>query len=238
MTIARSIAFNLAFYLWTAFLCFALVWMPLLPRRRMMRIVRWYLSTVDWLERRVIGLDHVLIGRENLPEGAFIAAIKHQSAWETMKLHLWFDDPAIVLKRELMWIPIWGWYARAAGMIAIDRGSPTVALRSMIRNAAGPVAEGRPIAVFPQGTRTVPGAAAPYRAGVGALHDKYHLPVVPIALNSGLFWPRRGFIKRPGTVTVEILPPIPADTPRSELMRRLEAELEAASDRLLNVAGK
>lgn len=234
MNLARSIVFNLAFYLWTAFLCFALLWMPLLERKRMTRIVRWYLSTVAWLEERILGLDHVLIGRENLPQGAFIAAIKHQSAWETMMLHLWLDDPAIVLKRELMSIPIWGWYAKAAGMIAVDRGSPTVALRSMVRNAAKPVAEGRPIAVFPQGTRTAPGIKAPYRAGVGALHDKYRLPVVPIALNSGLFWPRRGFVKRSGTVTVEILPAIPADTPRAELMRRLETELEAASDRLLH----
>lgn len=235
MTFARSLAFNIAFHLWTAFLCLALLWMPLLPRGRIIRIVRRYLGSVAWLERVLLGLDHVVIGRENLPQGSFIAAIKHQSAWETMMLHLWLDDPAIVLKRELTRIPIWGWYARAAGMIPVDRGSPTVALRSMVRNAARAVEEGRPIAIFPQGTRVAPGVKAPYRAGVGALHDKYGLPVVPIALNSGLFWPRGGFVKRSGTVTVEILPAIPADTPRAVLMRRLETELEAASDRLANV---
>jgi 1-acyl-sn-glycerol-3-phosphate acyltransferase len=234
MNAVRSLLFALAFYLWTAFLCFALLWMLLLPRRRMVAVVRWYLGTVAWLERVVLRLDHVVIGRDKLPAGGgYIIAAKHQSAWETMQLHLIFDDPAIVLKRELMSIPIWGWYARKAGMIPIDRGSPTAALRSMVRNAQPVIDEQRPIVIFPQGTRTAPGAKAPYRAGVAMLYDKARIPVVPVALNSGLFWPRRSFGKKPGTITVEILDPIPAGLPRAAMMERLETALEAASDRLL-----
>lgn len=234
MTFLRSLLFNIAFHVWTAFLCFALLWMLLLPRRKATSVIRWYLGTVDGLERLLLGLRYTVAGYENVPEsGAFIIAAKHQSAWETMKLHLIFADPAVILKRELMRIPIWGWYARKAGMIPIDRGSPTVALRSMVRNAAQAVADKRPLVIFPQGTRTAPGARKPYRAGVSALYERYDLPVLPVALNSGLFWPRNSFLKRSGTIRVDILPLIPPGLPRAEMMARLESDLEAASDRLL-----
>lgn len=234
MTFLRSLVFAIAFHVWTGFLCFALLWMLLLPRPKMVGVVRWYLGTVAWMERVILGLDYRLIGRERLPtEGGYIIAAKHQSTWETMQLHLIFDDPAIVLKRELMRIPIWGWYAAKAGMIPVDRGSPTAALRSMVRNAQPVIKQQRPIAIFPQGTRTAPGAKAPYRPGVAMLYEKSGLPVVPVALNSGVFWPRHGFIKKPGTITVEILEPIPPGLSRSALMARLESDLEAASDRLL-----
>jgi len=239
MTLVRSLLFAAAFYLWTAFLCFALLWMLLLPHRQMIAVVRWYLGTVAWLERAVLGLDYVVKGREKLPRhGGYIIAAKHQSAWETMQLHLIFDDPAIVLKRELLNLPIWGWYARKARMIAIDRGSPAKALRSMVRNAEPVMAEGRPIAIFPQGTRTLPGVKAPYHAGVAMLYERGGIPVVPVALNSGLFWPRRSFLKKSGVITVEILDPIPPGLRRGELMSRLEMVLEAASDRLLEAAGE
>lgn len=234
----RSALFTAAFYGWTAFLCFALLWMLLLPRRRMVAVASWYLRSVGWLERTLLGLDYEVRGLEHLPaSGAYIVAAKHQSAWETMKLHELFGDPAIILKRELMWVPIWGWYAAKARMIPVDRGAGGRALSSMIANAKPVAAEGRPIVIFPQGTRTAPGERRSYRIGVGALYEKLGLPIVPVALNSGVFWPRRRFAKRPGRITVEILPPILPGLPRAAVMAELESRLEAATDRLVEAAG-
>ncbi|MGQ9371510.1 lysophospholipid acyltransferase family protein [Azospirillum sp. ST 5-10] len=238
MLVLRSLLFNVAFYGWTTLACFGLLWMLLLPRQRMVAVVRWYLRVVAWLERTILGLDYEVRGLENLPrDGAYIVAAKHQSAWETMKLHLIFGDPAIVLKRELMWIPIWGWYARKARMIAVDRGARGRALNSMIDGARSVKDEGRPIVIFPQGTRTAPGAYRGYRIGVGALYDTLKLPMVPVALNSGLYWPRRSFVKRPGTIVVEILPPITPGLSRAAVMAELERRLEESSDRLAVAAG-
>lgn len=238
ITIARSLLFNLAFFGWTAVACFGLLWMLLLPRPRMIRVVAWYLRTVHFLERTIIGIDYEVKGREHLPAtGSYILAAKHQSAWETMKLHLLVDDPAIILKKELTFIPIWGWYARKARMIAVDRGGRGRAVASMLAGARAVAAEGRPIVIFPQGTRTAPGTWRAYRAGVGILYEELGLPIVPMALNSGLYWPRRGFRKRAGTVAVEFLPPVPPGLPRDEAMKTLVARLEEATDRLVVAAG-
>jgi 1-acyl-sn-glycerol-3-phosphate acyltransferase len=200
-------------------------------------VVKWYLSTVGWLERTLVGIRYEVRGRENLPDGPFLLAAKHQSAWETMKLHLLVKDPAIILKRELMWIPIWGWYAAKAKMIPVDRGAGGAAIKSLIRNSRPVRDEGRPIVIFPQGTRVAPGTYRPYRIGVGVLYDSLGIPIVPMALNAGLYWPRHSFLKHPGTVVVEFLPPIMPGQPRAEAMRDLEERLEAASDRLVTAAG-
>ncbi|WP_207456361.1 lysophospholipid acyltransferase family protein [Azospirillum sp. SYSU D00513] len=238
MILLRSLLFNVAFNLWTALMCFALLWMLLLPRERMIRVVVWYLRTVAWMERVIVGIRYEVRGREHLPRsGSYILAAKHQSAWETMKLHLLVEDPAVVLKRELMRIPIWGWYAAKARMIPVDRGARGRAIASLTRNATPVRDEGRPIVIFPQGTRVAPGDYRPYRVGVGVLYETLEIPIVPMALNAGLYWPRRSFLKRPGTVVVEFLPPIPAGLPRAEAMRLLEERLEEATDRIVVAAG-
>lgn len=231
MTFFRSTAFSIAFFLWHLVLCVFFLWLFLLPRRFLMPVVRFYLRGIAWMERHILGLDWQLIGRENLPEGPCIVAPKHQSAWETMKLHFVLRDPAIVLKRELMYVPIWGWYVFRAGAVPVDRGAGGKALRGMIRAAKEMAKAGREIVIFPQGTRVLPGQHETYKIGVAALYEGLKLPVVPIALNSGLFWPKRG-TKRGGTVTMEILPPIPPGLGRETMMKRLEDELEAASVRL------
>ncbi len=233
----RSHLFNAVFFAWTTLCCFGILWTLVLPRRVFLAVVRWYLRTVSFLERRILRLDYRVVGRELVPEGPCIIAAKHQSAWETMKLHLLFDDPAIVLKRELMWIPIWGWYAAKADLIPVDRGARGRAITSMIEGARRMVAQRRKIVIFPQGTRVAPGAAAPYRIGIAALYEALQVPVVPMALNAGVFWPRRSLRKRAGTITVEFLPAIPPGLPRDEFLRRLEQELEAASDRLVVAEG-
>jgi 1-acyl-sn-glycerol-3-phosphate acyltransferase len=237
MTVLRSLLFNAAFFLWTGLWCLMLVWTLILPRWVMMALIGVYLRTLAWLERHLIGLTFRVEGAEHLPAGAFIVAAKHQSTWETMKLHLLLDDPAVVLKRELMMIPFWGWLARKARMIAVDRGGGSRVVASMIEGARAVAAEGRPIVIFPQGTRVAPGAFRPYRIGVAALYEALSLPIVPMALNSGVFWPRRSFLKRPGTITVRFLPPIAPGLGREAALKRLEGELEAETDRLVVAAG-
>ncbi len=237
MTALRSILFNAVFFLGTFLGCLIVLPAALISRRAMMAAVLLYMRGLYLAERWIIGLDYRVVGRENLPQAPFIVAAKHQSAWETMKLHLLLDDPAVVLKVELARLPLWGWYARKAGMIAVERGAGMRTVAGMLRQARERAAEGRPIVIFPQGTRVSPGDRRPYRSGVGALYTELGLPVVPMALNSGVFWGRRAFAKRPGTITVEFLPPIPPGLPQEEMMRRLESTLEAASDRLVAAVG-
>lgn len=233
----RSLLFNIAFFSWSIVACTGLLWILVLPRRQMTVMVRWYMRSIAFLERNVAGIHYEVRGREHLPAGPFILAAKHQSAWETLKLHILVDDPAIVLKRELMWIPIWGWYTSKLQMIVVDRARHSRALKSLIEGARRVAADGRTIVIFPQGTRTAPGTYRNYRVGVGLIYNQLRLPIVPMALNAGLYWPRRGFLKRPGTIVVEFLPPILPGLSRQAAMTELEQRLEAATDRLVVAAG-
>ena len=213
---------NIALYGWTTVLCFALVWTLALPRSGMIAVVHLWLQHLEWIEKHIGGITYQVIGREHVPAGACIIAAKHQSAWETFKLHLLFGDPAIVLKKELLMIPIWGWYVKRAGMVAIDRARGVEALPRMMRSAQKVVEQGRKIVIFPQGTRIAPGESRPYKNGVATLYQALNVPVVPMALNSGLLWGKNSFIKKPGMITIEFLPPIPPGLPRTEMMARLK----------------
>jgi 1-acyl-sn-glycerol-3-phosphate acyltransferase len=231
----RSLAFNIGLYGITIVMCFLLIWTLALPRRMMLWVVHLWLLQIVWVERYIGGITYRVIGREHVPSGACIIAAKHQSAWETFKLHLLFGDPAIVLKKELLDIPIWGWYLWRSGMIPIDRGAHARALAGMMKAAHRAADGGRKIVIFPQGTRIAPGEARPYKNGVAALYQELNVPVVPMALNSGLLWPKNSFVKKPGVITIEFLPPIAPGLPREEMMGRLKEQLEAASERLSRV---
>jgi len=233
MLFVRSLLFHLVFFAWTAFCAFALLWVFVLPRRQMVRVITLYFRSLYPLEKYILGLTYEVRGIEHLPSGACIIASKHQSAYETLKLHVLFGDPAIVLKRELMWIPLWGWYQAKSGMIPVDRGAGGVAMASMIANAKTAVEQGRKIVIFPQGTRVGPKRHRAYKSGVAALAEAYQLPIVPMALNAGRFWPRHAFLIHPGTVVFELLPAMPQGLPRAELMARLESQLEAATNKLM-----
>ena len=238
MLALRSLLFNAAFYGWTFVCCFGLLWMLLLPRKGMVAVVRWYLRTLAWLERAIVGIRYEVRGLEHLPaSGPYLVGAKHQSMWETMKLHLILGDPAIVLKRELLFLPIWGWYAAKAHMIPVNRGKRGAAIASLVAGAKRVKAEGRPTVIFPQGTRTGVGEYRPYKIGIAILYEELGVPLVPMALNSGLYWPRRRFLRRPGTIVVEFLPAIPPGLPKEEALARLEAVLEDATDRLVTAAG-
>jgi 1-acyl-sn-glycerol-3-phosphate acyltransferase len=229
----RSLAFNVGWYLGTTVL--AIVGMPLLlaPRRWVVGWARLWIVFVLWWLRVTVGLTHRVVGRENLPPGPAILASKHQSSWETLSFTLLFDDIAIVLKRELLFIPVVGWAMARAGNVAVTRGDGAAALRGLVKQAKAAVAEGRSIVIFPEGTRVTPGDSRPYQVGTAALYRQLGVPVVPIALNSGLFWGRRKWIKRPGVLTLEILPPIQPGLPRDAFMKTLQESIEGATARLV-----
>ncbi len=235
MKYLRSLWFNIAFYGANLIMSSLLSWSLLLSRKKIVWAVHVWLGTVAWVENHICGIKYRVIGRENVPQGACIIASKHQSEWETFKLHLILGDPAIVLKRELLNIPLIGWYMSRSGSIPIDRASRTKALSGMTLAARKAAAEGRPIVIFPEGTRAAPGESRPYKSGIAALYQDLNIPVVPMALNSGLLWPKNSFVKKQGTITVEFLPPIPSGLPREEMMQELRDILEPAALRLLKV---
>ncbi len=230
--VLRSVAFNLLFVLWST--AFSLTFWPLLvlPPRRITWLGRWWARGVLAFLTLTVGLRHEVRGLEHKPGGPAIVASKHQSAWDTIVFFLLHDRLAYVLKAELLLIPIIGWYLARVGMIAIDRRGGARALRGLITRARRAVAEDRTIVIFPEGTRTAPGTRRPYQPGVAALYAQLDLPVVPVALNSGHYWRRRGFLKRPGTIVLEYLPPIPPGLGREAFTATLEARIEDAVARL------
>ena len=191
----RSLLFNVGWYAGTAAIAMGGAPILLLPRRAVVAWSRfWIRFVLAWL-RWTVGLSHRVEGLEHLPKGPCIIASKHQSSWETMAYTVLFDDAAIVLKRELVWIPIVGWAMARAGNITVARGDGAKALRGLIKQAQDRKRQGRSILIFPEGTRVAVGDSKPYQVGVAALYRQLDLPVVPVALNSGLFWGRRKFVK-------------------------------------------
>lgn len=233
----RSLVFNVVFYV--NLIGQMLIYLPVLalPRAWGWWIVPGWARSSLWLLRVVAGTRIDIRGRENLPRGSFLVAAKHQSLWETFALIPLFRLPAFVLKQELNWIPFFGWYAMKFRMIGIRRGSGGRGVRSLLEAAREALAhEDRQIIIFPEGTRRPVGAPPHYRVGIGALYADTGLPCVPIALNSGLFWPRRRFLRYPGTVTLEILEPIPPGLDQEAFMRELQTRIETATDRLVEEA--
>jgi 1-acyl-sn-glycerol-3-phosphate acyltransferase len=236
-SMARSLLFNVLFYVTTTL--FVVIGSPLLfgPRDWAMAALRVHANFELWLLRTIVGTKIEVRGRDNIPQGPCLVACKHQSAWETFALIPLFRDPALLMKRELFFIPFHGWFSRKFQMIPVDRDKGPIALRRMLREAKKRIDDGREIIIFPEGTRRPPGAPPEYKTGIVLLYDALGVPCLPVALNSGLFWPRRSVIRRPGTIVVEILKPIPPGLPRDEFLRRLEAAIEGTSSRLLVEAG-
>ncbi|MHA1114085.1 MAG: lysophospholipid acyltransferase family protein [Alphaproteobacteria bacterium] len=228
----RSLAFNVAFYVWTTVILIVGLPLLLLPPSAATRFIVFWVDSSLWLLRTLCRLDYAIGGRENLPDGPVLVAAKHQSMWDTMILFALLRRPTYVVKRELGWIPIFGWFLRHQGMIVIDRRAGSHAMRRLLAGARATVAAGRAVIIFPEGTRTPPGSRRPYRAGIAGLYDRLGVPVVPVALNSGLYWGRRAFLKRPGTIRLEFLPPIPAGLSRRDFLARLAGDIETTSERL------
>lgn len=234
----RSIVFGILFYATTVL--FLVVCSPLLfgPRKWTMAALKLHARTELWLLRHIAGLDFEVRGLQKLPQPPFVVASKHQSAWDTFALIPLFSDPALLMKRELFWIPLYGWFSAKFEMIPVDRDRGPAALRPMLRAAEARAGEGREILIFPEGTRRAPGAPPDYKTGIVLLYNALKIPCVPVALNSGVFWPRRSWKRKPGTILVEILDPIPPGLPKAEFMNRLQTAVESASNRLMDEATK
>lgn len=229
----RSLAFNVYFYLNITIWLILLIPAALMPPSVLWRMIGAWSWLNAFMLRHLAGTDVEFRGREHLPVGPAIIASKHQSAWETVCLLHVLDRPAFILKRELTRIPLFGWYVNRVGMIPVDRGKGHSALRDMVHRATEVAASGRQIIIYPEGTRRAPGAEPAYKYGVAQLYRQLDLPCVPVALNSGHFWPRRGFIRRPGRIVVEFLEPIPPGMDRDAFFRTLQERIETASSRLL-----
>lgn len=236
MNLLRAFAFQFAFWIWSAVI--NLAWLPslLMSPLATVRGQTIWAQGVMVLLRMLVGIRYELRGRDNIPAGPVLIAAKHQSAWDTMIFHIIAHDPAIVMKAELLKIPVYGWYCRHSRMIPIDRDTGSKAIRAMVDAAKAAAAEARPIIIFPQGTRVAPGAEAPYLPGIAALYRQLDIPVVPVALNSGVFWPRHSVRRKPGTIVLEYLPIIEPGLNRRDFMARLEAAIEPASARLAETA--
>jgi len=229
----RSAAFNLAFYLTLVlYLLVALAALPF-PRHAMLGVAKSWGRTNLRLLRAICGIEVEWRGLDKIPHGPLIVASKHQSVWETFALLPLFADPTFIVKRELMWLPVFGWYMWKADMIPVDRGARSQALADMTVRARIELDRDRQIIIFPEGTRRAPGAEPAYKFGVAHLYGETGAACLPVALNSGLVWPRRSFRRHPGIVRVEILDPIPPGLDKKEFLDRLQRELEAATARLI-----
>ncbi len=231
--IIRSIVFNVLFYLNTVVWLIAALPTFFMPYRAIIAVAKAWGRTNLVLLRVVAGIDYEIRGREKIPQGPIIVAAKHQSAWETFALLPLFDNPVFIVKRELQWLPIFGWLMIKGRMVPVDRGAGSQALAAMAERARIELADNRQLIIFPEGTRRPAGAEPRYKYGVAHLYSAEGVPCVPVALNSGLFWPRRSIRRQPGTVVVEILDPIMPGLGKDEFFKRLQSALETATARLI-----
>lgn len=235
----RSLAYNALFYVNLVVLLILALPTFLMPRHGILFMAKTWGRTSLWLLRVVCGTKVEWRGLERLPKsgrpgsGGYLVAAKHQSIWETFALVPLFDDPTFIIKRELQWIPVFGWFTIRGEMIPVDRRAGAQAVPRMMAHARRAIAENRQIVIFPEGTRRPPDAQPAYKFGVARLYAETGAPCVPIALNSGVFWPRRRFLRYPGTIVVEILEPIPPGLASPAFMQRLQEDIESATARLV-----
>ena len=221
------------------FTAFSLVMMAIctpFPRSAIHWVVGCWARTLVLALRWIVGLRFEVKGREFIIDGAAIYAAKHQSAWDTFIYFLIFKNPSYVLKKELHRIPFWGLAANKYGAISVDRSGGASSLKQLINETKDRLEHNYSVMIFPEGTRSAPGSKLPYHPGIAAMYGATDVPVIPVAVNSGLFWGRRSFIKRPGIITIEFLPPIEQGLKRRDFMEQLESTVEAATDLLVSEA--
>jgi 1-acyl-sn-glycerol-3-phosphate acyltransferase len=229
----RSLLFNAAFYL--SLVIHIIIALPtfLMPDQAILEVAKSWARSMLWLMRVICKTSVEFRGLEKIPAGPLILASKHQSAWETIAFLTLLDRPLFILKRELTWLPFFGWYLLKAKMIPVDRSAGARALVAMTALARERIRSGRQLIIFPEGTRRPVDAPPQYKFGVAQVYVKCGVPCIPVALNSGLFWPRRTFMRYPGTVIVELLDVIEPGLSRDEFQARMTTEIETATDRLV-----
>jgi 1-acyl-sn-glycerol-3-phosphate acyltransferase len=225
----RSFLFNVLFY--TNLILFMVLgsWLFICPRLWAIRGLQLWARSSLWLLRVVCGIKMDVRGIEHIPSGSCLIAGKHQSFWETFAILPLLDDPCMVLKSELTFIPVFGWFALKFRMIAVERSAGSAALKKLVSRAKEEKALGRQIVFFPEGTRRFPQDPPDYKPGAAALYGALDLPCVPFGLNSGLYWPRRKFLRKPGVIIIQFLPALPAGMPRKEFQVRLQEAIESAT---------
>ena len=233
MTTVRSLVFTAWLYLSMAIFAVGLSPALLMPHRAAMTVIRWWAKFVLFGLRWICGVKVEFRGLEHRPAGPALVAAKHQGMLDVIIPFVVLDDPCMVMKKELMVLPFFGWFAWKTKMIPVDRSAGSKALKDMVRTARERVQQGRQVVIFPEGTRTEPGATPDYKPGVAAIYRDLDGPCWPVATNSGVHWPAHGFRRYPGTVVFELLEPVPAGLKRAEFMAQLEGKIEGASGALL-----
>ena len=233
MILARSILFAFLFYAWSLLMCVLFLPSLVLPRAVVEFGFKLWARGVIWLLAVCCGIRVEVRGREHVPTGRALVAAKHQCMFDVFAQFVVLPDSCFVMRKELMRIPFFGWYAWKAGMIVVDRDGGSAALRKMVRDGQDRLAEERQLLIFPEGTRGEPGVAGDYQPGVAGLYRDLGLPAHLIATNSGVHWPAHGFLRRPGTIVFEYLEPLPAGMKRADFMRQMQERIETASTALL-----
>ncbi len=240
MLFIRSLLFNIFLPVWTIIVSVLFFPMALCvsPKTITMIVGRvWSIGMLFGL-RVLCGIKHEIRGKENLPKGSFIIASKHQSAWETIVFLSIIDYPIYILKQELLKLPFYGTYLRNMEMIAVDRSGGSSALKKMLADVKNRLSQNRPVIIFPEGTRVAVGTTVKYHPGIALIYQEKDMdfPIIPVALNSGLFWARNAFIKRPGIITMEYLPAIEKGLDRKDFINKLQYIIDTKSDELCNLA--
>ena len=232
MLAIRSALFNAAFYLNLIALMILGLPLCLFGRPGVFFMEHLWTRTSLWLLEAICGLRVEFRGLENIPKTGCVVAAKHQSFLEGFAIASNFDDVAIIIKRALMFIPIFGFYLVASRQIGIDRSQGRRSLAQIVAKAKAAIAEGRRILIFPEGTRRAPGAPPAYKFGVAGVVEGTGALCVPVAINTGLFWGRRGFLRHPGVAVIEYLPPIEGGMAAKAFLERLQSTIEEACGRL------
>jgi 1-acyl-sn-glycerol-3-phosphate acyltransferase len=231
----RSVLFNTLFYL--NLILQMIIMTPayfLLPRKKAYGVAKNWARSNHWLFDKVVGTTFEIEGLENIPaDGGYIFAPKHQSFWDAYALLPWLDDPFYILKRELTWIPLFGWYLKKQRMVPVDRSARGKVMAAVMQRTKEEMNSGRQLIIYPEGTRRPPGATPEYKYGVARLYRDLQVPVVPVVMHPGLFWPRRKFVRYPGHFKVRILPAIAPGMDPDAFLAHLVEVMETASDRLL-----
>jgi 1-acyl-sn-glycerol-3-phosphate acyltransferase len=238
MLVLRSLIFSILFYGFFALSAVAAAAISLISPKSLPPFTRLWSRTWLAMYRAICGVSYEVRGKENIPQGGCLLAVKHQSVWDTCALFAIFDRPVYVLKSELMFIPFFGWALARLGCIPVKRGTGKSALDNMVRGTRIALMQSKQVVIFPEGTRTMVGQVANYKTGISHLYTALEVACIPVALNSGALWPRRKFLRPPGTISVEVLSPIPPGLGRKEMFDLLVGKIEAASERLRRTEGK
>lgn len=233
MIALRSLIFNILFYLNLAVFLLAWCWLLFAPRAWAISVLKSWARSSLWLLEICCGITMEIRGREHISDAACLVAGKHQSLWETFAILPLLADPCMVLKKELTYIPLFGWFAIKFRMIAVERQAGPQALRDMLKRARREAEAGRQIVIMPEGTRKSPGDPPDYKPGAAALYGMLSLPCVPFGLNAGLYWPRRKFLRYPGKIILEFCEAIPAGLPRAVFQDKLQTAIESSTNRLV-----